>query len=85
MTCTSCGENYIGQTGTKLTDRVRVHKQHIRDTSVRTTPCSEHFDLCANGNFHIFPFYKINEENEQLRRTKEEYFIRLFQPKLNVN
>ena len=85
MTCTSCGENYIGQTGTKLTDRVRVHKQHIRDPSVRTTPCSEHFDLCANGNFHIFPFYKINEENEQLRRAKEEYFIRLFQPKLNVN
>ena len=44
-----------------------------------------YFDLCANGHFHIFPFYKINEENEQLRRTKEEYFIRLFQPKLNVN
>ena len=31
MICTTCGENYIGQTGTKLADRVRVHKQQIRD------------------------------------------------------
>ena len=46
---------------------------------------SVYFELCANGNFHIFPFYKINEENEQLWQAKEEYFIRLFQPKLIVN
>ena len=85
MTCTSCGENYIGQTGTKLADRVRVHKQQIRDPSVRNTPCSEHFDLCANGNFLIFPFYKLSENNEHLRRAKEDYFVKLFKPKLNVN
>ena len=85
MTCTSCVEDYIGQTGNKLADRVRVHKQQIRDPSVRNTPCSEHFDSCANGNFLIFPFYKITEDNEQLRRAKEDFFVKLFQPKLNVN
>jgi hypothetical protein len=85
MTCTSCGENYIGQTGIKLDDRVRVHKQQIRDPSVRNTPCSEHFDLCANGNFLIFPFYQLSENNEHLRRAKEDYFVKLFKPKLNVN
>ena len=83
MTCPTCGENYIGQTGTKLTDRVRVHKQQIRDPTLRNTPCSGHFDSCGNGHFHIFPFFKIKEENEQLRKAKENYFINLFKPKLN--
>ncbi|KAK3097235.1 hypothetical protein FSP39_007883 [Pinctada imbricata] len=66
MTCPNCGENYVGQTGTKLADRVRVHKQQIRDPSTRNTPCSGHFDMCGGGSFSIFPFYKVKEDNEQL-------------------
>ena len=57
MTCPTCGENYIGQTGTKLADQVRVHKQQIRDPTLRNTPCSGHFDSCGNGHFRIFPFF----------------------------
>ena len=83
MTCDGCGENYIGQTGNKVSDRVRVHKQQIRDPSVRNTACSEHFDVCGRGQFKIFPFYKVKEESEQLRRAKEQYFISKFKPKLN--
>lgn len=49
-----CRENYIGQTGTKLVDHVRVYKQQIRDPSVRNTPCSEHFDVCGRGRFELF-------------------------------
>jgi transglutaminase/protease-like cytokinesis protein 3 len=30
MICEMCGENYIGQTGNKIADRVRVYKQQIR-------------------------------------------------------
>ena len=70
MTCNGCGENYIGQTGNKVSDRVRVHKQQIRDPSVRNTACSEHFDVCERGQFKIFPFYKVKEEIEQLRHAK---------------
>ncbi|KAK3091940.1 hypothetical protein FSP39_023867 [Pinctada imbricata] len=83
MTCPNCGENYVGQTGTKLADRVRVHKQQIRDPSTRNTPCSGHFDMCGGGSFSIFPFYKVKEDNEQLRKAKENYFIEIFKPKLN--
>jgi hypothetical protein len=57
MTCPTCGENYIGRTGNKLTDRVRVHKQQIRDPTLPNTPCSGHFDSCGNGHFRIFPFW----------------------------
>lgn len=82
LTCPTCGEHYIGQTN-KLNARVRVHKQQIRDPSVRNTPCCEHFANCGGGNFKIFPFYKMWNENEIARQTKEDYFIRLFNPKLN--
>lgn len=55
----------------KLADLVRVHKQQIRDPSVRNTPCSEHLDEWGRGRFEIFPFYKVGEESEQLRLAKE--------------
>ncbi|XP_062610424.1 uncharacterized protein LOC134272191 [Saccostrea cucullata] len=80
--CPTCKEYYIGQTG-KLNARVRVHKQQIKDPSVRNTPCCEHFAKCGKGIFKIFPFYKLPNENENLRLAKEDYFINLFKPKLN--
>ncbi|XP_062579154.1 uncharacterized protein LOC134241086 [Saccostrea cucullata] len=80
--CPTCGEYYIGQTN-QLNARVRVHKQHIRDETVRCTPCSEHFAECGKGKFKIFPFYKMWTSDEIARVTKEDYFIRLFKPKLN--
>lgn len=83
MTCPTCGENYIGQTGTKLAGRVRVHTQQIRYPAIRNRPCSGHFDLCGNIKFYIYPFYKVKEKNEQLRKAKGSYFGKLFNPKLN--
>lgn len=38
----TCKEFYTGETG-KLNARVRVHKQQIKDSIVRYTPCCEHF------------------------------------------
>ena len=81
-TCPTCNDFYIGQTG-RLLDRVRVHKQQIRDPSIRNTPCSKHFDECGKGKFKIFPFYKIKNNDENLRKAKEDYFIELFKPSLN--
>lgn len=81
-TCPTCGENYIGQTN-QLNAQVRVHKQQIKDETVRNTPCSEHFAKCGKGTFKIFPFYKMWNSNEIARTTKEDYFIKIFNPKLN--
>ena len=81
-TCPTCKEFYIGQTG-RLIDRVRVHKQQIRDPSIRNTPCSKHFVECGRGKFTIFPFYKMKNDDENFRRAKEDYFIELFKPSLN--
>ena len=81
--CNNCGDEYIGQTGTQLTARMRVHRQQINDPSIRNTPCSEHFDNCAMGNYQVFPFYKLKTDSTSMRLVKENYFIKLFSPKLN--
>lgn len=39
----------IRQSGTKLADRVRVHKQQIRDTFI-CSKYSEHFNVCLQKN-----------------------------------
>lgn len=80
--CPTCKEFYIGQTG-KLNASVRVHKQHIKDLSVRNTQCCEHFAECGQGKFTVFPFYKFQNENEILRLAREDHCIKLFKPKLN--
>ena len=46
------GEHYIGRT-----NKLGVHKQQIRDPSVRNTPGCEHFANCGGGNFKIFPLF----------------------------
>ena len=81
--CSGCGENYIGETGMELKDRVTVHKQQIRDPNVRCLGVSKHIDDCGNGKFTIFPFYKLYTSNKQLRLEKEQMFIKLMKPKLN--
>lgn len=43
-TCNTCGEDYIGQTGTHLTARMRVYRKQSNDPSTRNAPCCQHFD-----------------------------------------
>lgn len=70
--CPTCKKNYIRQTG-KLNSRVCVHKQQIKDPSVRNTPCCEHFAECGGGKFKIIP---NSNESEILRLAKENHFIK---------
>ena len=74
----------VKRNGTQLTARMRVHRQQINDPSIRNTPCSEHFDNCAMGNYQVFPFYKLKTESTSMRRVRENYFIKLFSLKLNT-
>ena len=57
--------------------------KQVRDASVRNTPCCEHFATCGRRKFKIFPFFKISTEEQTVRLAKEDFFIKLFNPKLN--
>ena len=86
ITCAGRGQNYIGETGDVLRNRVTVHKQQISDPDTRMLGVSVHIDECAAGltpQFTIFPFYKILSSTESMRKNKERFFILKFKPALN--
>ena len=84
--CSNCMEEYIGETGinkTKLRDRVRVYRQHIRQPRYQQLKVESHLRTCAGGNFKIFPFLQMSTESKFLRRSYEERFQKLYNTKLN--
>ena len=63
-----------------------LHRQHIRDEKYRILLVSPHIVQCAANKtikFTVFPFYKMSGESDDVRRSKEQYFIRKFIPSLN--
>ena len=48
--CNGCQQIYIGQTG-NLNERVRIHRQQIRQPEYRKIPLSKHLDECGGGTF----------------------------------
>ena len=85
--CAGCSQYYIG----KIVDFrlcTNLHKHHIR--------CSTGLDVfkyiyeCTRNktiihNFSIMPFYKIRKNDQNYRKIKESYFIKILKPKLNVS
>ena len=84
--CSSCGEEYIGETGmgkTKLRDRVRVYRQHIRQPQYQQLKVEEHLRTCGKGMFKLFPFLQIHNNDVDLRRSYEYKFQIEFNTSLN--
>lgn len=88
ITCSGCGEHYIGQTGDTLRHRMTVHRQQIRETKYQCTAVSGHLRNCAKNiipNFTVCPIYKFYKTTtEKERETKEKHFISLHKPQLNA-
>ena len=84
LICNSCRLEYIGQT-CNLRDRIRIHKQHIGDASVRILKVSGHLATCSKKTikFLVLPLYKMNNDDTQFRKIKEAYFINKLKPALN--
>ena len=79
MKCRGCGEEYIGETGNLLRQRVLIDNQQIRDPSTRMLKVRENISYCANAmtpKYDIFfPFYKMYSDSTTLRRAKKTLFI----------
>jgi hypothetical protein len=89
ITCSGCGDHYIGQTGNGLRQRITVHKQQIRFPEYRQIPLSEHIETCAGNrqpNFRVFPLYLCSDNFSNLQRiNKENMLIEKYRPRLNMN
>ena len=60
--CGTCKEEYIGETGeakTKLRDRVRMYRQHIRQPQYKQSKVKGYLRVCGKGDFRIFPLLQI--------------------------
>ena len=57
--------------------------QHIRQPQYQQLAVEEHLRTCGDRKFHMFPFFKIIQENKSLRKSYEDYFIDKFKPLLN--
>lgn len=55
ITCSGCGELYIGETGNTLRERIRIHKQQINSSEYRKIKLSEDLDVCGQNFFYCFP------------------------------
>ena len=78
----SCGLTYIGEC-VSLKQRLFLHRSNLKNEHNRILPVSKHIFDCSGGRFKLYPFYKMQTENEQERKSKEAYFIRKYKPELN--
>ena len=56
--CGTYKEVYIGETGegkSKLRDRVRVYREHIRQLQYQKLKVEEHLRVCGNEDILVFP------------------------------
>ena len=74
--CSGCKEEYIGQTGTKLKERVSVYKQHINHPQYQMIKVEGNLRICGGGNFSIFPFFQIKKDSKFLRESYKDHFIK---------
>ena len=84
--CDKCKEEYIGETEegkTKITDRVRLYRQHILQPQYQQLKIKGHLRVCGNGDFQIFPLLQMRSQDTNLIRSYETSFQQKFKTKLN--
>ena len=52
---------------TKLRDRVRVYRQHIRQPQCQQLKVEGHLRVCGKGEFPIFPLPQVRSQDTILR------------------
>ena len=73
----------LGIGDSKLRDRVRIYRQHIRQSDHEKLKVEKHLRTCVKRNFTIFPFLQLRSNDTDLRREYEDYFIKKYKTKLN--
>lgn len=83
INCMGCNKIYIGETN-NFRLRTNLHRDHaIKNSGLGV---SKHIFNCTynlENKFTIMPFYKINDDNINFRKSMETHFINKFKPELN--
>ena len=68
--CDACKEEQIGEAGerkTKLRDRVRVYRQHIRQPQYQQLKVEGRLRVCGDGKFRMLPLLQMCSQETNLR------------------
>jgi len=75
--CITCSVKKTVYTGNKLCERIRIHRQQIRDPATGNIPVSKHLANCGGSQFIVLLVYKILTDNEIIRNSKEHFQTRI--------
>ena len=77
--CPICGGEYTSETAvgkTKLRERARVYRQHIKQPEYQKLKVEEHLRMCGKGTFNIFPLVQMRSSKIDLRRIYDRNFMK---------
>ena len=83
ISCTSCGDEYIGETGRPLCSRVKEHLDGLKRSGPQT-PLGSHRVQCHGGaEFGVTVRILMRESRTSARKTLEAFWIHAKNPKMN--
>ena len=82
-TCKCNPSQYIGQTKRRAVERFREHRYSIYPSSDKTI--GQHFSSSGHkiADLQIIPFEQIRSKNPWIRLSREKFYIRKLEPRLN--
>ena len=83
--CPICGGEYTSETAvgkTKLRERARVYRQHIKQPEYQKLKVEEHLRMCGKGTFNIFPLVQMRSPKIDLRRIYDRNFMKKLKNKI---
>ena len=84
MICGGCKEQYTGESGDVLRNRMTTHRQQSKEFCTYVpVKADQHFRTCGKGNYTVFPFYRPRFNTTIYRRVPEERWQDIIKPKLN--
>ena len=76
--CQGCKEEDMRETDCLVKERINIYRQHIRQPPYQQLAVEDYLRTCGDGKSHMFPFFKILQENKSLRKSYEDYLIDKF-------
>ena len=58
-------------------EQINILRENIRQLQYQQLLIAEYLLICGDGKSHIFPFFKILQENKSLRKSYEDFLFEL--------
>ena len=58
-----------------MKEQRNICRQHLSQPQYQQLAVEEYLRTCGDRKFHMFPFFKILQENKSLRKSSKDYFI----------